>query len=268
LAETVAEPILLSREGAVATLTLNRPELRNPISDPDTIDAIVETLGRIQLDRSIHVAILTGSGSAFSSGGNLKQMGSAAARRAPAETLTWYDSGIQRIPRAFDALEVPIIAAVNGPAIGAGCDLACMCDIRIAAESATFAESFVKVGLVPGDGGAWLLQQVIGYAKACEMTFTGDALSAQDALACGLVSRVVPDATLMQSAQALARRIAANPPQVVRMSKRLMQQARVASLESVLQLSAALQGLAHTTSDHVEAVAALLEKRAPRFTGQ
>ncbi len=262
------EPVLYAREGAVAILTLNRPQLRNALSDPDMIESLVETLGRIQSDSGVHVAILTGQGSAFSSGGNLKQMGASATERPPTATRIYYDTGIQRIPRAFDALEVPVIAAVNGPAIGAGCDLACMCDIRIAAESASFAESFVKVGLIPGDGGAWLLQRVVGFSRASEMTYTGDAITAADAMAWGLVSRVVPDVELMASARALAVRIAANPPQVVRMSKRLMREARTSSLESVLQLSATMQSLAHTTTDHVEAVQAMLEKRPPRFSGR
>lgn len=261
------DPVLYEQAGAIVTLTLNRPDLRNPISDPDMIDAMVDALARIQSDIEVRVAIVTGRGSAFSSGGNLKQMGAAASQRPPVETRQFYDSGIQRIPRAFEALEVPIIAAVNGPAIGAGCDLACMCDIRIAAASARFAESFVKVGIIPGDGGAWLLQRTVGYSKACEMSFTGDTLSATDALACGLVSQVVADAELMQAALALAGRIAANPPHVLRMTKRLLQQGRNAPLETVLQLSAAMQSLAHATTDHVEAVQAMLEKRPARFTG-
>ncbi len=262
------DPVLYEQAGAIVTLTLNRPELRNPISDPDMIDAMIDVLARIQSDIGVRVAIVTGRGSAFSSGGNLKQMGAAASQRLPVETRRYYDAGIQRIPRAFEALEIPIIAAVNGPAIGAGCDLACMCDIRIAAASARFAESFVKVGIVPGDGGAWLLQRAVGYSKACEMAFTGDTLSATDALACGLVSQVVADVELMGAALGLAERIAANPPHVLRMTKRLLQQGRNASLETVLQLSAAMQSLAHTTSDHVEAVQAMLDKRPPRFSGQ
>lgn len=261
-------PVKYEQSGAIVTLTLNRPELRNPISDPDVIDALEDALRRIHADSSVSVAILTGSGSAFSSGGNLKQMGTVAASRAPADSRRYYDAGIQRIPRAFEALEVPIIAAVNGPAIGAGCDLACMCDIRIAAASARFAESFVKVGIVPGDGGAWLLPRAVGYSKACEMAFTGDAVNASEALACGLVSQVVSDEALPAAAMALASRIAANPPHVLRMTKRLLQQGRNASLETVLQLSAAMQSIAHTTQDHVEAVQAMLEKRAPRFTGR
>jgi enoyl-CoA hydratase/carnithine racemase len=151
--------------------------------------------------------------------------------------------------------------------MGAGCDLACMCDLRIAAESARFAESFVKLGIIPGDGGAWLLPRVVGFAKAAEMALTGDALSATEALACGLVSRVVPDAELLPAARELAGRIAANPPHAVRMARRLLREAWNNQLDTVLEMSASMQAVAHTTADHKEAMAALREKRRPRFTG-
>jgi enoyl-CoA hydratase/carnithine racemase len=238
----MSELVLYEQEGPVALLSLNRPELRNPISEADMVDALVSALERLNADLTVRVAILTGRGSAFSSGGNLRHMGAAASSRPPVET--------------------------NGPAIGAGCDLACMCDIRIAAESARFAESFVKVGIIPGDGGAWLLQRVVGYSKAAEMAFTGDTLDAPAALECGLVSKVVPDAELLATARELAGRIAANPPHVLRMTKRLLQEARHARLDSVLQLSAAMQSLAHATKDHAEAVDAMLNKRKPSFTGE
>jgi enoyl-CoA hydratase/carnithine racemase len=264
----MSDLILYQQDGAIVTLTLNRLELRNPISDGDMVDALVAALEKLNGDFGVRAAILTGSGSTFSSGGNLKLLGAAAADRSPVDTRRYYETGIQRIPRAFEALEVPIIAAVNGPAIGAGCDLACMCDIRIAAESARFAESFVKVGIVPGDGGAWLLQRIVGYSKACEMTFTGDSVDSRSALSCGLVSQVVPDEQLLPAARALAQRIAVNPPHALRMSKRLMQEARHSRLDTVLQLSAAMQSLAHTTQDHAEAVDAILQKRSPDFVGR
>ena len=172
-----------------------------------------------------------------------------------------YRNGIQRIPLAFYRLDVPTIAAVNGPAIGAGCDLACMADIRIASDKASFAESFVKLGLIPGDGGAWLLQRVVGYAKAAEMSFTGDLLDAQQALAIGLVSKVVPAASLLDEARALAERMAANPGQALRMTKRLMREAQTSRLDTVLELSAAYQALTHTSEEHDAAVAAFLDRK-------
>jgi enoyl-CoA hydratase/carnithine racemase len=266
----IADPVLWEQDEGVVTLTLNRPERRNPISETEMVEALVDAVERLGRDRSVRVAILTGAGSAFSSGGDLHAMAKAAETRArsPADTPAYYTEGIQRITLALARTDVPVIAAVNGPAIGAGCDLACMCDIRIAAESARFAESFVKVGIIPGDGGAWLLPRAVGYAKACEMAFTGDALDAREALACGLVSRVVPDAELLPAARELAGRIAANPPHAVRMTKRLLQGGRELGLAPLLELSAQMQALAHATADHREAVSAFLEKRAPRFEGR
>jgi enoyl-CoA hydratase/carnithine racemase len=265
----LTELIQYEKGAGVATLTLNRPESRNPISDSDMIEALLEVLGSVETDDEIRVAILTGAGTSFSTGGNLKKMVGAGALRdtLPARTRQNYKRGIQRLPLAFEALEVPVIAAVNGPAIGAGCDLACMCDIRIAGQSAKFAESFIKLGIVPGDGGAWLLPRVVGFAKASEMSLTGDVLSADEALACGLVSRVVPDDTLMHEANLIAARIASNPRFAVRLTKRLLREAQHSSLNTVLEMSAAMQALAHATSDHEEAVSAMLEKRAPHFRG-
>lgn len=257
-------------EQGIVTITLNRPEMRNPISDEEMIEALLAAVARLDADMGVRVAIITGAGSAFSSGGNLRKMGESGGLndKLAAQTRRNYKLGIQRIPLAFEALEVPVIAAVNGPAIGAGCDLALMCDMRIAGESARFAESFVKVGIVPGDGGAWLLPRVVGFSKACEMAFTGDPVDASEALACGLVSKVVPDAELMAAARGLAKRVAANPPHVVRMTKRLLREGRSVKLDTLLELSAAMQALAHATEDHKEAVAALLEKRTPKFTGR
>ena len=264
------DSVLFAQDGGVVTLTLNQPERRNPISEAGMVDALVGELERLSATRDVRVAILTGAGSAFSSGGDLRAMAADldARAQAPLDTPAYYTRGIQRITRAFAALDVPIIAAVNGPAVGAGCDLACMCDIRIAGESARFAESFVKVGIIPGDGGAWLLPRVVGFSKACEMTFTGDPLDAPAALACGLVSRVVPDAQLMAAAQALAERIAVNPPHALRMAKRLLQQGREMAQLPMLELAAQMQALAQTSQDHREAVTAFLEKRPPKFTGQ
>ena len=266
----MSDLVLEENEGGIAVLTLNLPEQRNPISDPDMIEALLGALARLDADPSVRVIILTGAGKAFSSGGNLKTMRAGGGLRdaLPARTRMNYRTGIQRIPLAIEAMEVPVIAAVNGPAVGAGCDLACMCDLRIASESASFAESFVKVGLVPGDGGAWLLPRVVGFSKASEMALTGDPVDAAEALACGLVSKVVGAAGLMDAAKSLARRIAANPPYAVRMTRRLLRQSRNADLSAVLDMSAAMQSLAHATEDHDEAVSALLEKRRPSFTGR
>lgn len=268
---TTDGPVLLDLDSrGIVTLTLNRPELRNPISDNEVVEGVLDALEQIEGNPAARVVILTGAGKAFSSGGNINAMkpgGGGLNGGLPARTRGNYKRGIQRLPLAFAALEVPVIAAVNGPAIGAGLDLACMCDLRIAGESARFAESFVKLGIIPGDGGAWLLQRVIGFSKAAEMSLTGDAIDAAEALACGLVSQVVADDQLLTTARNLAEKIAANPPFAVRMTKRLLWEARRADLATILEMSAAMQAVAHATGDHAEAVDAFLEKRTPAFKG-
>jgi enoyl-CoA hydratase/carnithine racemase len=265
--ESMSSSILIHDEDGIVTITLNEPEQRNPISNSSLLEGLLEAVVSAEANSSTSVVILTGTGSAFSSGGNVKSMldGGGIADPAPSKTRTNYKNGIQRLPLVFDALEVPVIAAVNGPAIGAGCDLALMADIRIAAQSAWFAESFVNLGIVPGDGGAWLLPRAVGYSKAAEMAFTGDKVSAQEALAFGLVSRVVPDHELLDAAREIARRIAANPRHSVRMAKRMLKQGRASSLADHLELAAAMQAIAHTTREHREAVTAFIEKRKPNF---
>ncbi len=264
-------PVLYSLDAdGIATITLNRPELRNPISDLDLIESLLDTLQAMEDDPKVRVAILTGAGSAFSAGGNLKAMlpdSGGLNASLPARTRRNYKSGIQRLPLAFAALEVPVIAAVNGPAIGAGLDLACMCDLRVAGESAKFAESFVKLGIIPGDGGAWLIQRIIGFARAAELTLTGETIDAAEALRIGLVNQVVPDAELLDAARKMAARIACNPPFAVRMAKRLIWDAQSMSIGQVLEMSAAMQSVAHATRDNAEAVNAFLEKRKPVFKG-
>ena len=263
------DAVLVEREGHVETWTINRPEQRNPVSDPDVVDALVALVDRVNQDHEVRALILTGAGSAFSAGGNVKDMakGVPPFGGPPHLSREGYRRGIQRIPRAFASLDVPVVAAVNGPAIGAGCDLALMCDLRIASSTAVFAESFVKLGLIPGDGGAWLLPRVVGAARAAEMTLTGDRIDADTALQWGLVSRVVEPDQLLSSARALAHRIVVNPPHAVRGAKRLLRESQHQSLDSSLELAAAMQPLMHATHDYAEAVAAMLERRDPNFTG-
>ena len=259
--------LLYQQDGAIVTLTMNQPDIRNPLTGNTAAEEFVDACDRITADKTVKAVIITGAGPAFSAGGNVKDM-----RRffeddiAPAAIREWYRQGIQKIPLALYNLDVPTIAAVNGPAIGAGCDLACMCDIRIASESASFAESFVRVGIIPGDGGAWLLPRVVGMSKAAEMSFTGDTVNAGDALACGLVSRVVPDEKLIDEARALAARIARNPGPILRMTKRLLREGQHTKLDSLLELSAGFQAIAQKTPQHKEAVMAFIEKRKPVFT--
>lgn len=257
------EPILIERNAAIVRITLNQPERRNPISGLAVQDALLAALAQADRDPGVGAIVLTGAGSAFSTGGDIRDMepGGALVADDPMVTRRNYRDSIQRLPLAFEALEVPVIAAVNGPAIGAGCDLACMADIRIASTAARFAESFARLGLIAGDGGAWLLPQVIGYSRAAEMAFTGDMVDAQRALEIGLVARVVAPDALMPSAMALAERIAANPGYAVRGTKRLMKEARLATLAGILDMSAAVQAIAHTTDAHRRAVQAFHDHR-------
>ncbi|MDJ0393870.1 crotonase/enoyl-CoA hydratase family protein [Rhodococcus sp. G-MC3] len=266
----MTDPLLIERTGDVLLWTLNDPDARNPISSVGIIDALESAVAEVNRDPSVRAVILTGAGSAFSSGGNVKHMRDKEGMfgGSPAELRQGYRQGIQRIPKALYHCEVPTIAAVNGPAIGAGCDLALMCDLRIASTTAKFAESFVKVGIIPGDGGAWLLPRAIGMARASEMAFTGEAIDAATALEWGMVSQVVEPDSLLSAAHALANRVAANPPQVLRMTKKLLREGQHQNLESLLELSAAYQAIAHTTADHAEAVDAMLERRDPDFKGR
>jgi len=255
------------RDGAIQILTMSQPETRNALTGNTAVDELVEACSAIRLDTSIRVVVLTAEGPVFSSGGNVKDMLRFQNQKLLPETIREeYRNGIQRLPRALYNLDVPVICAINGPAIGAGLDLTCMCDIRIASEKATFAESFVKVGIVPGDGGAWLLPRAVGMSKAAEMAFTGDSLSAQEARACGLVSRVVAPEKLMEEALNLANKIAANPGGVLRMTKRLLREGERSTLDSLLEISAGYQAIAHMTPDHHEAVNAFIEKRPPKFS--
>ena len=177
-----------------------------------------------------------------------------------------YRGGIHRMVRALWGIEVPLIAAVNGPAIGLGNDVACLADLRIAADNAIFGATFLKIGLVPGDGGR-ILPRAVGAARAAELFFTGDTIDAQTALGWGLVSKVVPAASLMDEARALAARICRQPPDVLRMTKKLMRDGQGASFDTIMEMSAAMQSLAHLTEDHKEAVAAFFEKREPQYKG-
>lgn len=263
------EAILTAREGAVLTVTLNRPEARNPLAQP-LIDELVDVIEAAGRDQSLGCLILTGAGSAFCAGGDLKRMQQRegvfahAAHAVPAA----YRHAIQKIPRALRYVDLPVIAAVNGPASGAGLDLAAMCDIRIASATASFAESFIRVGLVSADGGAWVLPRVVGLSKAVEMTLTAEPVSAEEALRIGLVSRVVAPEALMDEARTLAAQIVRHPIPAVRASKRLLSNALETGLDAMLDLSAGVQAALQDTEDHKEAVSAFLDKRKPVYTGR
>lgn len=259
----------LTLDGAIATMTINRPEAMNALGEPGDGDIFADICAQVNANRAIRCVILTGAGKAFSAGGNVKAMQArtGAFAGSPYEVAQGYRTNIHRIARSLFALEAPLIAAVNGPAIGLGCDVACFADIRIASDSAKFGVTFLKLGLIPGDGGAWLLPRTIGMSRAAELLFTGDVIDAPTAAAWGLVSRVVPGEALMEAARALARKIAAQPPQALRLAKLLLRQGQTATYDQILELSAASQALMHHTQDHAEGVAAILEKRDGEFTG-
>jgi len=262
--------ILLTISEYIATLTLNQPELRNPISDIEVVDEFEQILKDLNHNPNVRCLIITGAGSAFSSGGNIKDMlNKQGMFEGDANSIREnYAKVIQRIPKALYEFDLPTIAAVNGPAVGAGCDLAMYCDMRIASTQASFAESFIKVGLIPGDGGAWILPKIAGFGRAAQMAFTGEAINAQQAYDWGMINELVEPALLMDAAVSLAKRIVCNPPQALKGTKQLLRAGNQLHLDAILQLSAAIQANLHQTSDHIEAVSALIERRPPTFQGK
>ena len=257
------------RRGRVMVLTLSRPERLNALPDLEDGEAFASACEAINANPEVSVAVLTGAGRAFSAGGDLKAMASRSAlfEGSGAAIRERYRRVVHRIVRSLYGLDVPLIAAVNGPAMGLGCDIAGLADIRLASTEARFGVPFLKLGLIPGDGGAWLLPRNVGYARAAEMLFTGDTIDAETALAWGLVNRVVGPDQLMPEAMALAERIAGQPPRALRMAKSLLRQGREANFDQLLEMSAAVQALAHLTDDHIEGVQAVIEKRPGVFRG-
>jgi enoyl-CoA hydratase/carnithine racemase len=262
--------VLIDRQGPVALVTLNEPETRNPLT-PGVVAELCAFVAGANDDSRLSCIVLTGAGQGFCSGGNVKDMRDGADpmyRGTPHEMQEGYRAGAQMITKLFHALDVPVIAAVNGPAIGAGCDLACMCDIRIGSTAAKFAESFMRVGLVSGDGGAWLLPRVVGLPRALEMALTCRVLDARQALDWGLVTHVVGEEELLPAALEMAHGIAALPPRSIRLNKRLIVRSLDMTLDGSLELSAAFQAIVQNTADQKEAVNALLDKRAPNYVGR
>jgi len=189
-------------------------------------------------------------------------------RKEPLAAAQAYVDGVQRLPLALYNLDIPTIAAVNGPAVGAGCDLTMMCDMRIASDRARFGEVFLNLGIIPGDAGSWFMLRRLGHQKAADLTFSGRMVDAAEALELGMVLEVVSHDTLMDRARERAAVIASKPPRAVRIAKRLMRNAERMDLPDFLNTAAAYQALMHQTEDHQEAVAAFIEKRKPHFTGR
>lgn len=262
--------ILLEKHGPIMLMTLNRPDMMNALGQEGDGPTIAAACAEIEADPEIRCAVLTGAGRAFSAGGDVKAMRdkTGAFGGSPHLIREGYRRNIHMIVKSIYNLEVPLISAINGPAIGLGCDVACMADIRIASEKAKLGVTFLKLGLIPGDGGAWLLPRLIGASRAAELLFTGDVISAEKAAEWGLVSKVLAPDALMEEAMSLAERIAGQPPQALRLAKTLMRHGTTASYDTIMELSAASQALMHETEDHMEGVNAILEKRAPKFEGR
>jgi len=266
----MTDMISLEKSGPIATITLSRPDAMNALGEQGDGAKVAAICQQIEDDPEIRVAIITGEGRAVSAGGNIKAMRdrTGAFEGSPYSVREGYRKNIHRIVKSIYYLEVPLIAAVNGAAIGLGCDVACMADVRLASEKARFGVTFLKLGLIPGDGGAWLLPRIIGASRAAELLFTGDIIDAATAADWGLVSRVVSPDALMDETMALAHRMAAQPPQSLRLAKALLRQGTTASYDAVMEMSASGQALMHHTDDHMEGVAAVIEKRDATFHGK
>lgn len=247
--------VYTANDGPVATITLDRPEARNAYSEA-MCRQLVRALDDAEQDAAVRCVILTGAGKAFHAGGDVKAMQARSGMFAgePAELRERYVRGIQAVPRRISTFQKPLLAAVNGAAIGAGLDLACMCDLRYAAASATFGSTFVKVGLVPGDGGAFFLARTIGFPRALELMLTGRVLHADEALRLGLVHEVVADAELPATVRARALAIAALPATAVQLTKRAAYRAWPGDLDGALELAATFQGIVQNHDDHRRAL--------------
>ncbi|UOA17207.1 enoyl-CoA hydratase-related protein [Sulfitobacter dubius] len=254
-----------TRRDGVGVLTLNDPEHRNPLSDEVMIGVLLDHLRHIESDRDLRALVITGSGSSFSAGGNIHAMhdkegifaGSAS------QITEAYRTTVQQIPLILSRIDIPTIAAVNGPAMGAGCDLALMCDLRLAASTAQFGEVFVRLGLVSGDGGGWFLVRHLGYQRAAEISLRGRPVWAEEALNLGLVLEVVDPEALMERALTMAAEIAAQSPAAIRMTKRLLRMADRTELQDFLAAAGAMQAVAHDSKEHANAVADFVTRKSP-----
>lgn len=260
--------LLFETAGGIATITLNRPESGNAFTT-EMLAAWEQALRQCIHDDAIRAVVLTGAGRIFCSGGDVKRMAkNTAGGQTPWDRSRYLTDHVHRIPLTLQELDKPYIVAVNGAATGAGMDMALMGDIRIAAASARFAETYIKVGFVAGDGGAWMLPRLVGEAKALEMLWTGDFVGAEEAARIGLVNRVVPDEELMAATHAFAERLANGPTVAIRLMKRMVRQGARSSFPEALSFAASCVGVVAATEDHREATAAFAEKRKPVYKGR
>jgi enoyl-CoA hydratase/carnithine racemase len=246
-------------EDGVATITLNRPDRMNAFTMA-MIDDWAAALDACRRDDAVRAIIVTGAGSAFCSGGDIEEMKQRMGN-TPVQRKDELWRRVQRIPLTLEDIDKPVLVAVNGVATGAGMDLALMGDIRYAAESARFAETYVKVGLVPGAGGAHFLPRLVGVAKALELFWTGDFIDAQEAMRIGIVNQVFPDAELMAQVEKIARKIARAPPLTLRMVKRAIYQGMRNDLRTNLDLISSHYAVITATERHKDAVRSFIAKR-------
>ena len=265
--------ITYEKSGAIATITLNRPERMNAFTNV-MIREWAEALEDARTDDGVRAVILTGAGRGFCAGADLRG-GSGVPEAARSETpvtaasrRNWLRDGVHNVPRQAAILDKPYIAAVNGAAVGAGMDMCSMCDIRIASEAARFAMTYVKVGLVPGDGGCYYLPRIVGLPKALELIWTGDFIDAQEALRIGYVTQVVPADQLMETTRALAERIAAGPAVAIQLAKRLVYRGYNSDIDEALEAAGHAMAIVQATEDAREGPRAFAEKRAPEFKGR
>jgi len=262
-----ADAIQLAISGGVAVITLNRPAKLNAFAG-DMRGRLVDALDRVAADRDVRVLVITGAGKAFCSGGDVQHMVELKARGSGYEAIAPLLELGRAIVTRLAALEMPVIAAVNGVAAGAGLNLALACDVRIASSEARFAESFVKLGLHPDWGGTFHLPRLAGTAAALDLCWTGEAIDGAAALRLGLVQRVVPAAAFGRSWRAYAGALAAAPITSVRAAKRTLRAALARTLEQCLDAEAEAQTACWASTDSAEGLAAFAEKRAPRFGGE
>ena len=254
--------IKTTADGGVARITLADPDTRNAITGEAMIEELLDALDEAEENPDVVVAIIDAEGPAFSSGGNVKDM---AAREGifsggPADQVEKYRETIQQLTRFLATTDLVTIASVNGPAVGAGFDLVLGCDLRFGSRNAKFAHTFIEMGIIPGDGGAWLLPRVVGWQRATELALTARFITSAEAESYGILLEVVPEDRLDARVMEVARTIADKPRPAVVMAKRLLRQARSMDLDGFLEFSAAVQAVAHTTPEHETAVATYVEK--------
>ncbi len=259
--------LLIENNGAIRTLKLNRPDVLNAFNN-DLLDTLVKETKSAAKDDSVRCVVIAAAGRAFCSGQDLDSVKQMIEDPDAPELGQHLRKRYNPIIQNLRTMEKPVIAAVNGVAAGAGCSLALAADLRIAAESASFIEVFVNVGLVPDSGSTFTLPRLVGMGKAMEMAFTGQKVSAADALNFGLVNQVVPDDQLEETTNKLAAKLASLPTRAIGLTKRAFNKAWSANLEDQLEYEAFLQTTAGQTEDHTEGVRAFLEKRKPEFKGR